>query len=384
MPKAPAGTVHIECFRDRLRLRFTYNSKQHTLALKLADTPVNRKVAEGIASEISRDLLLKTFDPSKLIHYRGDVDTKPDTNQNKISIADMFDLFTAHRSKNNDPLTSQKYTATLRYLKEFICHNGMDTECLANKHVELLGSICSEQFAEWVRQKSGDRVFKERIGLLSACWEWGKTKHWVESNPWLPIYQSIKISPKQKPRPFTSAEVKQIIEAFKNDPHYKHYSDYVTFAFGTGMRTGEVNGLLWKHISPDCRTIWVGESLGRGKIRKSAKNNKDRTVRLSPNMQRILIEKGLSNPDPESFVFTTRQGNPIDDHNFCQRAWKTILKRLAISYRKFYYTRSTYISHALTAGVSPLELSEQTGHDLRTMLRNYAACIKKTEIPEYF
>ncbi|MBN3924776.1 DUF3596 domain-containing protein [Nostoc sp. NMS4] len=60
MPKAPAGTVHIECFRDRLRLRFTYNSKQHTLALKLADTPVNRKVAEGIASEISRDLLLKT------------------------------------------------------------------------------------------------------------------------------------------------------------------------------------------------------------------------------------------------------------------------------------------------------------------------------------
>jgi integrase len=296
----------------------------------------------------------------------------------------MFDLFTAHRSKSNDPLTSQKYTATLNYLREFICDNGLDKECLANKHAELLGSICSEQFADWVKQKSGDRVFKERIGLLSACWEWGKSKHWVESNPWLPIYQSIKISPKQKPRPFTSAEVKQIIDAFKNDPHYKHYSDYVTFAFGTGMRTGEVNGLLWKHISPDYKTVWVGESLGRGKIRKSAKNNKDRTVRLSPNMQLILIEKGLTNPDPESFVFTTRQGNPIDDHNFCQRAWKTILKRLAISYRKFYYTRSTYISHALTAGVSPLELSEQTGHDLRTMLKNYAACIKKTEIPEYF
>ncbi|AFZ25455.1 site-specific recombinase XerC [Cylindrospermum stagnale PCC 7417] len=382
MAKAPAGTVHIECFRDRLRLRFTHNSKQHTLALKLADTPVNRKVAEGIASEISRDLLLKTFDSSKLINYRGD--TKQDTNQERVTIGDMFDLFTAHRSKGNDPLTSQKYTATLRYLKEFVCDNGIDVGCLADKPAEFLGSVCSEQFAEWVRQKSGDRVFKERIGLLNACWEWGKSKHWVGSNPWLEIYQSIKISPKQKPRPFTSAEVKQIIEAFQNDPHYKHYSSYVTFAFGTGMRTGELNGLLWKHISPDYKTVWVGESLGRGKIRKAAKNHKDRVIRLSPKMQQILIEKGLKNPDPESFVFTTRQGNPIDDHNFCQRAWKAILTRLGISYRKFYYSRSTYISHALTAGVSPLEVSEQTGHDTRTMLRDYAACIKKTEIPEYF
>jgi hypothetical protein len=78
--KRPAGEIHTEVFKDRLRLRFTYNRRQYTLPLKLADTPVNRKVADNIASQISRDILLKIFDPSKLLCYRGDlIDTKQDT-----------------------------------------------------------------------------------------------------------------------------------------------------------------------------------------------------------------------------------------------------------------------------------------------------------------
>lgn len=173
------------------------------------------------------------------------------------------------------------------------------------------------------------------------------------------------------PKPFTKEEIKAIIRAFRTDRYYSLYADYVEFLFGTGCRTGEAIGLRWKHLSDDCSTVWIGESLSRG-IRKSTKTNRARTINLTPRLQVMLLARKPANPAPDDLVFTSAKGNAIDDHNFRNRAWKTVLSRLAINYRKPYTTRHTLISHALDLGMNPVNIAQLTGHDVQTLYENYA------------
>ena len=170
----------------------------------------------------------------------------------------------------------------------------------------------------------------------------------VEINPWAEIPSRIKVPPKQMPKPFTMREIKSIVEAFKVDRYYSHYANFVEFRFGSGCRTGEIVGLCWKHISEDCSTIWIGESLVKGE-RKPTKTNRTRYITLTHELQTMLQELKQNGHDPEELVFKGPKGAPINGHNFTKRGWKKILTKLDIDYRRPYYTRHTLISHALEA-----------------------------------
>ena len=49
------------------------------------------------------------------------------------------------------------------------------------------------------------------------------------------------------------------------------------------------------------------------------------------------------------------------------RAWCRVLA----AYRKPYNTRHTFVSHAIDQGNLPIEVAEVTGHDERTLFKNY-------------
>jgi integrase len=70
-------------------------------------------------------------------------------------------------------------------------------------------------------------------------------------------------------------------------------------------------------------------------------------------------------------------GGAIDDHNFCNRIWGSILGSCNVRYRSPYNMRHSAISHALHNGAKPIELAEQTGHDVQTMLKTYAHAIDR-------
>lgn len=156
----------------------------------------------------------------------------------------------------------------------------------------------------------------------------------------------IKPAPKQKVKPFTSKEVQAILMAFKADRYYHPYADFVAFLFGTGCRFGEAAALKWKHIADDFSAIWIGESVSRG-VRKTTKTGKDRIVTLTPKVAIMPKERKPIECNPENLVFPSPSGQPINDHTFRRRAWKTILTKLGIDYRRPYSTRHTAISHAL-------------------------------------
>src|SRR5699024_10102302 len=68
--------------------------------------------------------------------------------------------------------------------------------------------------------------------------------------------------------PCALEEVEKIRHAIRAD-----YRDYVTVRFFTGMRSGEINGLKWKHVDFDKRLILVRETFSAGKVEHNAKTS---------------------------------------------------------------------------------------------------------------
>jgi integrase len=106
---------------------------------------------------------------------------------------------------------------------------------------------------------------------------------------------------------------------------------------------------------------------------------------LGASISELIKKHKPVNAQPDDLVFQTPKGNAIDDHNFRNRAWVTVLKEQGVIYRKPYNMRSTFISHALSSGMNPMTVAQITGHDPKTMFSHYAGFINNLPTtPELF
>ena len=73
--KASKGSVGVETFQDRLKLRLPchlFGGKQKYLTLGMSDTSENRKLAEAKAKQIELDIAFERFDPT-LAKYKPQI-----------------------------------------------------------------------------------------------------------------------------------------------------------------------------------------------------------------------------------------------------------------------------------------------------------------------
>lgn len=368
--KKAKGTVKIESDKGWLRLRFTHSGKRRAFAIGLPDTIINRKFAEQKARQIELDILSSNFDAT-LQKYKPQK-TKEEIEAEFVTIEELILRFIEYKSNFvSSPRSLEKYQTVLTHLKSFNLKGKNTNDSLANQFATDLKPDYSEQFYQYLSRKLAPVTLKQSIVWLSACWQWGIEQGIVEFDPWKSLIKRVKVPSKQMPKPFTSDEIKAIIQGFEQDRYYSHYAGFVEFLFGTGCRTGEAIGLCWKHLNEDCSTVWIGESLSRS-IRKATKTNRARTITLTSKLRSLLTLMKSENTVPDSSVCTSPKGNPIDDHNFRNRAWKSILSKVGVEYRKPYNTRHTLISHALNQGMNPVEVAQLTGHDVQTLYENYA------------
>lgn len=358
----PKGTVNIEVFKDRLRLAWSWQGKRFWLYIGLPDSIANRKAAEIKARQIELDMTSGNFDPS-LVKY------KPQK-QESFSVTELFDQFIKHKQRTISQEGLAKYIGLQKHVSVFF----------GNKNVFAVTETVSENFRDYLAQKLQPITVRERIVLMNACWEWGQKKKLVTENPWADVKTSVP--PKQRPQPFTIGEIGAIVHKFRSDSNLANYADYVEFKFGVGLRTGEAAALLWRHCSPECDRIWIGESLSNGN-RNSTKTNKARTVPLTPRLQQLLLNRRTNDSLPDDLIFTSTNGSVIDSKNFCNRYWKPALAELGIDYRKPYNTRHTLISHGLEAGMNPVAIASLTGHNVRTLYENYAGLVNPPQLPDF-
>jgi integrase len=352
--------VKVEQFDGRLRLRWSHKGKRHCLSLGLYDSPLARTVAEGKANIIEADLVTDNFDQSLRKYQREDTDQPDD---NGVTVVKMFTQFFHHRAKKFTGTTHQRYKSVLNKLEAFF---GTATVATVDEDTadRFLGSLSNLEPITQVQY----------LGLVNAAWVWGIKQGAVTINPWVEVIK-IKVPPQQRPNPFTSMEIKAIVEGFRNSRYYAHYTDFVTFLFGCGCRTGEAVGLQWGHLPEDCSKVWIGESVS-GKVRKSTKTNRAREFKLSPQLQEMLLNRRPEGYQPGDLVFPAPRVGGIDARNFRNRAWVTVLSSSGVSYRKPYVTRHSFVSHALAKGINPVVIAQMTGHDVAILFKHYAADIQ--------
>lgn len=353
-----SGKVSIQVLKGRLRLYWSWGGQRYYLALQLPDNRLNRIVAEQKARQIEGDLATGNFDASLRKyqeHEQGD----------RTPVAELFARFMDWKARHVYSRSMEKYEATRKRLEEYF----------GKRTAASITERDAEKFRDWWGKELKPLTLRERIVLVRACWEWAQKQGLVKANPWGDL--RVRVPPQPKPRPFTQDEVRRILEAFRASPHYSFYLDYVEFLFRTGARTGEVIGLRWQHVSPDCSQIWIGESLSRG-VRKETKTNLARTLTVSPDVQEMLIRRRNAAEPGQELVFPAKNGGAIDSHDFRNRAWMRCLTAAGVDYRKPYMTRSTFISHCLAIGMNPADVAELTGHDIETLYREYAGSIQST------
>ena len=179
-------------------------------------------------------------------------------------------------------------------------------------------------------------------------------------------FKSIKRLKSRKPdaRPFSFEQVEKICSTIRAD-----FKNYAITRFYTGMRTGEINGLKWKYVDFERELILVREVFSAGEAEEDAKTETSlRDISMLP-VVRVALEDQLRSRIPgNDYVFTSKQGHPIDAHNFANRIWYPLLRKLEIEKRRPYETRHTTATLMLAAGESPEWIAKLMGHANTQML----------------
>jgi integrase len=356
--------ITVENHRGKLRLRWIYQGKRLQMSCGVNDDPTGRAVAKQKAAQIELDIQAGYFDPT-LLKYKPLTRGKTAT---EISTVELFQKFTQYQFKNKGLALRSLET---RY-KPLERHLEKSLNITASKVTEnLAGNFVAVQL-----ERVTSRTAKERVWLLQSCWEWARGKYQIaDTNPWTAHIPKIKVSESKRVKPFSATEIQLILNAFKCDRYYSHYYPLVKFLFGVACRFGEAAGLRWRNVAEDFSHIIFCETISRGTHRNTTKTGKSRTVVISPNISAMLKLLSETPHKPDDLVFSSPQGNPLDDHNFNRRAWKKIINQIGIEYRKPYAKRHSVISHALANGANYIAVAEASGYNPKVMFKNYTSSI---------
>lgn len=183
-------------------------------------------------------------------------------------------------------------------------------------------------------------------------------------------FQNIKQLKTKKTdvQPFSLDEVKRILATVRSD-----FRPYWVVRFFTGMRTGEVHGLKWKHVDFERRLILVRETIVNGKTEYTKTDGSQRDIQISQMVFDALKEQEKATGQISEYVFCTRSGQPLDHKNVTNRVWHPLLRHLGLAKRRPYQCRHTAATLWLASGESPQWIAAQLGHTTTEMLfRVYA------------
>jgi integrase len=199
-----------------------------------------------------------------------------------------------------------------------------------------------------------------------------------------------------EPDPFEAAERDAIFDWFRSKrfsfhagpgagaahrllPH-PHYHAYLHFLFWHGARPSEASALRWRHVDLRRGLAYIRESYHMGKYGKPKTKAARRTIELHPDTADLLRALKPLRETPETPVFVTTEGKPIEPKHFSEH-WYECLRALGLRQRGLYATKDTAVSLALATGRDDITLwlVEQTGVEIETLRRHYAKWLPKPE-----
>ena len=364
--KNQKGTVSVENFKNRIRLRWRYQGKRYSLSLGPYDK-VNLKATKKVVLQIELDMANGQFDDS-LIKYGVKVVKTVEEPKKPQTIVACFEKW-------------------VKDYKQLDCDKNSDYYHLRGT-LKKWGEINpSEMLARLNTENYSPKTYNERLSMLNGFSNWMVKHEGWSFNPFDGVSRrKVKKTVKQDRIPFNEEEIRLILDAIKNDrfcppsSRYKHsfYYPFIYFIFKTGVRNAEAVGLRVGSLDFKNKTIIIKESLARSvkgthaaaRVRKDTKNGKVRIMPMTEDLEELLlpqtIEKG-----PDDLVFKSFSGEAIDDRMFQRRVFSVVLKKLNIPHRVLYACRHTFGSRCIESGINPVMTAFLMGNNAETALRNY-------------
>ena len=176
---------------------------------------------------------------------------------------------------------------------------------------------------------------------------------------------------------FSLDEVKKIIATAKDD--MKAFS---ALGFFSGMRSGEIIGLMWSDVDFEKREIHIQRAIRMGTISTPKTKNSIRTIDILDNLLPYLKEQYALTGSKNSYVFL----NDKDEHYYDIKRirntkWKNLLKECDIPFRTIYQMRHTFATIMIENNEDILWVSNMLGHtDSSMTLQMYAKYRKREDV----
>ncbi|GBE90849.1 Arm DNA-binding domain-containing protein [Nostoc cycadae] len=305
-----APEIGLENKQGKLRLRLPRviaDGSLRYIYTGLPDTPENRKKAQVIAWQIEEDIRTGQLDPT-LESYKQEFKPKTTVNKREPDLLELWVRFAEYK---------RPQLAVTTYEKDYI-------RKIPNHIKQLPAKKLTDAIAirDYLLVNHSANTAKRVLIHLSACCKWAKDSGLIVHNPFTSMASTIR-QPKTEVDidPFTTAERDAILEAFRQ--HKPHYFPFVHFLFLTGCRTGEAIGLRWQHVNVDCSQITFCESFdSQLKIRKTTKTGTTRKFPCNQKLRELLLSVRPINSSPDSLVFYSPNGLPIDNGKFTNQVWR--------------------------------------------------------------
>jgi integrase len=180
--------------------------------------------------------------------------------------------------------------------------------------------------------------------------------------------------PKSKPDPFDATERDNVLAYFREKRAV--YYPFVLTAFATGARPGELIGLQWEDVDIQAGKLMVRRSRTLHEDNAPKTEGSERTIDLHAAVVAVLTRIKPLHATDSTPVFLNTDGRVIYGDSFVKHEWHRALRATGVRPRKFYSTRHTFISLALSDGRPPQWVAEYVGTSLAMLHKHYAAFIK--------
>jgi integrase len=257
--------------------------------------------------------------------------------------------------------------------------------------LDFTASSASLLLAELLERYAASTVRKVLLYARAAnCW--AIEEELLAKNFYSRLFKGIPKSQKdgRSRKCFEKHEIEHILAAFASNefvskfsvhPH-SHYTGYVKFLALTGFRPEEAIALTWDDFRNS--RIIVSRAYSQA-ILKSTKTYESRNFPINSQLDKLL----QSLPRTQNLIFPAPEGSYINQHNFGERYWKPIVKKLVAAgkvseYLPTYNLRHSWITRMLRSGLDIATVAKLAGNKPDTIMKHYlAAQTQNLVLPEF-
>ena len=301
----------------------------------------------------------------KLRQATADIDSHIYVEPSKIRMSEWLDIWQKSYLGGVKPRTVEIYDTLIRiHIKPALgatCISTLDTQTIQNFYND-----CSEQ------KKLSAKTVKNIHCVIHRCLQQAVANGYLRYNPSNACV--LPRSEKRELKPLDDYEIAALLREIKGS----RMETLVTVALFTGMREGELMGLMWNCVDFVCGTITVNKQLQLGRAKGggeyriiSAKNGKSRVIVPADFVMQLLRRhreeqaeekrRAGSAWEESGFVFTDELGHHLQVWNV-YREFKRAAAAIGRPDARVHDCRHSYAVAAIRSGDDIKTVQGNLGH----------------------